>query len=809
MALQAQRATTLEEQKKYGVKPTLSFDVAEGQEAADYKKAGYNIVGAPVITSSNARSDLSLKQGALNKAEKDIVSQAEANKRAKIAKQEADAQKKAQEEANRLKQQEIDAKNKLGSDLAKATGNTQIDNILYEQKKLDQEADDEYKKYTEQIESIQNGTFPLSPYEQRQIDDVVNKFNQLKEEQKQYNQNYKSGITQLELTSGRARYAGQLSEGNIKNAVDQGVAKIAEIDAAAASAVNSLRIALQEQNYKRISAAYDAYNQNLQRKTKALEEMKATINEEAERQRKAIQDDIAVQKDLQSIIKDNVDLYSSSLINFGADGLSLVDDADIEAYASQIGVPSQVLKSQARAKMYELSKLSQEEMKRELDIAKAEQDLIPELYQEYDEAVRRGEWNKEDGNVLDFLRSKEAAKETSTVRSEKVLSPSEIKNLREQGYDVTYGMTESDVIAQGAPITKYNAKQEKIINDINEKIPTKSSAYKSVVEMKGFVDNVLNALNAENGLADITAINQFQKVIDAGAVTRDKDVELIQKSQSLFNSLKTRIKKLEKGDQLGDDQRQQMRELMQALYDGKIKDIKKDPYIQSRVSEAERSGVDLADTIIGELDGFLERKSTYDNVNDFYKNASDSEINEFDSIRSLLPKDLNPQEVYDFYLEESGKSKPLSMGVKGSTDVSKIKDGSRVTTSLGEGIATGIVKGSKFWSNGFDFVLPGGKKAKVKTPFAGEVTQAKNDGAWGNSVKIKMPNGETIRLSHLDKINVKPGQKITAESIIGTQGNTGKTYGKTGIHVDITMYDKNGKPYTSQQVASFLNTKLL
>lgn len=45
MALQAQRATTLEEQKKYGVKPTLSFDVAEGEEATDYKKAGYNIVG--------------------------------------------------------------------------------------------------------------------------------------------------------------------------------------------------------------------------------------------------------------------------------------------------------------------------------------------------------------------------------------------------------------------------------------------------------------------------------------------------------------------------------------------------------------------------------------------------------------------------------------------------------------------------------------------------------------------------------------------------------------------------------------------
>lgn len=141
------------------------------------------------------------------------------------------------------------------------------------------------------------------------------------------------------------------------------------------------------------------------------------------------------------------------------------------------------------------------------------------------------------------------------------------------------------------------------------------------------------------------------------------------------------------------------------------------------------------------------------------------------------------------------------------TDVSGIKDQTRVQNVLGTGVATGIVAGSKFWDKGFDFVLDGGKNADVVTPLSGTVVQSKADGAWGNSVIVQADNGEKIRLSHLGSMNVMSGQRIEAGTIIGKQGNTGKTYGQTGIHVDVTMYDRNGKPYTSQQVASKLFTQ--
>jgi murein DD-endopeptidase MepM/ murein hydrolase activator NlpD len=165
--------------------------------------------------------------------------------------------------------------------------------------------------------------------------------------------------------------------------------------------------------------------------------------------------------------------------------------------------------------------------------------------------------------------------------------------------------------------------------------------------------------------------------------------------------------------------------------------------------------------------------------------------------KDLVEKAKDPLQLFSM-------AKPVS-------DVSVIKDFSKVSTLMGTGTATGITAGSSAWKYGFDLVLDGGKGAKVVSPFGGEVIMAKSDGGFGNSVKVRLDDGQVIRLSHLDSINVKPGQRIPAGFFVGTQGNTGNVIkvgaGGTGTHVDITIYDKNGKPLTSQMVASILNTR--
>ena len=148
----------------------------------------------------------------------------------------------------------------------------------------------------------------------------------------------------------------------------------------------------------------------------------------------------------------------------------------------------------------------------------------------------------------------------------------------------------------------YSSGQEKIISSLNDKI-AQSDTFKRTSSMRGYKDNVVSALSLGTGVSDLAAINQFQKVIDEGAVTRDQDVKLIQQSQSLLDGLKTKAKKLAAGDQLSPEQRKRMIETVETLYSKQVEALQKDPYIKSKQKELERNKINIDDTIIGELGG--------------------------------------------------------------------------------------------------------------------------------------------------------------------------------------------------------------
>jgi len=155
---------------------------------------------------------------------------------------------------------------------------------------------------------------------------------------------------------------------------------------------------------------------------------------------------------------------------------------------------------------------------------------------------------------------------------------------------------------------QYSPKQLTAISKLNQDV-SKNSTYSKTTSMRSFGDNVIGALSLATGVGDIAAINQFQKVVDEGAVTRDQDVKLIQASQSLLNTLKTKIKKLEKGDQLSPQLRDQMRELVELVYDKQVEALLKDPFISAKKKEAELNGFDIQDTILGELNTFSNQAS--------------------------------------------------------------------------------------------------------------------------------------------------------------------------------------------------------
>lgn len=133
--------------------------------------------------------------------------------------------------------------------------------------------------------------------------------------------------------------------------------------------------------------------------------------------------------------------------------------------------------------------------------------------------------------------------------------------------------------------------------------------------------------------------------------------------------------------------------------------------------------------------------------------------------------------------------------------------------ALGTGVTSGY--GSKAWGPGLDFVIQGGKGAAVPTPIGGTVIGTREGqpatkyvpgeaGSFGNRVMIKLDDGNVIQLAHLDTVAVQEGDRVEAGQIIGTQGNTGTTYGPTGIHVDATMKDEEGNYKTAEEVQAYL-----
>ncbi|MFZ4771733.1 MAG: hypothetical protein ACOYLO_16235, partial [Ferruginibacter sp.] len=181
-------------------------------------------------------------------------------------------------------------------------------------------------------------------------------------------------------------------------------------------------------------------------------------------------------------------------------------------------------------------------------------------------------------------------------------------NLKsKEAYNTAYNTAAGKAVAEAKFGSEeggnYSPKQLTSLTRINDSI-SKNATYAKTTSMRNFKDNVMVSLGQKTGLGDISAINQFQKVIDEGAVTRDQDVKLIQQSQSLANELKLKIKKLEKGDQLSESQRKEMETLVGDMYKKQIEALKKDAYISAKTTEAKLNKLNIEDTIIGELDSF-------------------------------------------------------------------------------------------------------------------------------------------------------------------------------------------------------------
>ena len=94
---------------------------------------------------------------------------------------------------------------------------------------------------------------------------------------------------------------------------------------------------------------------------------------------------------------------------------------------------------------------------------------------------------------------------------------------------------------------------------------------KDAKDLEGGFVGLISALDQENGVGDISAINSFQRLaVDPGVAVREGDVALLQSAQSFGDEALLRAQGLMVGDKLTPEARTQMRNLSAQIYDSRV-----------------------------------------------------------------------------------------------------------------------------------------------------------------------------------------------------------------------------------------------
>jgi len=96
--------------------------------------------------------------------------------------------------------------------------------------------------------------------------------------------------------------------------------------------------------------------------------------------------------------------------------------------------------------------------------------------------------------------------------------------------------------------------------------------------------------------------------------------------------------------------------------------------------------------------------------------------------------------------------------------------------------------------NGVDFAVSRGTKVLVSGD--GEVVIAKYSGSAGNYIAVRHGRQYATRYMHLDKILVRPGQRVKKGQTIALSGNTGRSTGPH-LHYELHIDNKPVNPMTA------------
>lgn len=139
----------------------------------------------------------------------------------------------------------------------------------------------------------------------------------------------------------------------------------------------------------------------------------------------------------------------------------------------------------------------------------------------------------------------------------------------------------------------------------------------------------------------------------------------------------------------------------------------------------------------------------------------------------------------------SGGSMPAAQQNLGLTSAFKTSGSksSPIAGRMSQGYGASRIKYAAGRHTGFDFGV--GVGTTVRSAANGIVTRVGREGAYGNSVHVRHPDGFTTVYAHLNNSNVRLGQNVKSGQAIAKSGNTGRSTG-AHLHFEVRSRDKYG-----------------
>ena len=387
--------------------------------------------------------------------------------------------------------------------------------------------DDAYKTFKDTMAGYTNGSIPLTPGEQAQVNGLISQYQQLIEQQKLQNKGAEGTANIRGYQTGAAEYDPTFQAKTIGSIVTAGLQKVADLNTKMASSVAELTQKFKDNDMKAIKDAYDEYKSYQKEKTDALQKTIDSAQKEIDnyynRTIKPIQDVALEAKKNGADEKTIAKIASSSNVTDAINNASIY----LQSATGQLGDYIQYKKD-----MYQKG-------------------LVPEDY---------NSWKAKDDQQKINLKASEAYATAKATAKGKAAGTVPGTTVDENGNVITTGNLSA------LDIGRYNLAATRATKVFRE-----SQAFKAAQNAGFYIAKIDAAKNNTGSIGDQEILDSISQFNTGGGRVTEAQVNLILKGKSLSDTVNSWSNKVKNGGILSDSQRKQALEIAKATADNFLK----------------------------------------------------------------------------------------------------------------------------------------------------------------------------------------------------------------------------------------------